>query len=38
MSLKEQDPLHPDLDIANAYSFNGGVRHASLFRGTLGRV
>ena len=33
MSLKEQDPLHPDLDIANAYSFNGGVRHASLFRG-----
>lgn len=33
MSLKEQDPLHPDLDIANAYSFNGGVRHSNLFRG-----
>jgi hypothetical protein len=33
MSLKEQDPLHPELDIANAYSFNGGVRHSSLIRG-----
>jgi len=33
MSLKEEDPLHPDLDIANAYSFNGGVRHSNLFRG-----
>jgi hypothetical protein len=33
MSLKEQDPLHPDLDIANAYSFNGGVRHSNLFHG-----
>ncbi|MGD8895052.1 MAG: hypothetical protein PVJ73_03365 [Acidobacteriota bacterium] len=33
MSLKEQDPIHPDLDIANAYFFNGGVRHSSLFRG-----
>ena len=33
MSLKEKDPLHPDLDIADAYSFNGGVRHANLFRG-----
>jgi hypothetical protein len=33
MSLKEPDPLHPDLDIANAYSFNGGVRHSNLFRG-----
>jgi hypothetical protein len=33
MSLKESDPLHPDLDIANAYSFNGGVRHSNFFRG-----
>jgi hypothetical protein len=33
MSLKENDPLHPDLDIANAYSFNGGVRHANLIGG-----
>jgi hypothetical protein len=33
MSLKENDPLHPELDIANAYSFNGGVRHSSLLRG-----
>ena len=33
MNLKERDPLHPDLDIANAYSFNGGVRHSNLFRG-----
>jgi hypothetical protein len=31
MSLKEKDPRHPELDIANAYSFNGGLRHASLF-------
>ena len=31
MSLKEQDPLHPDLDIANAYSFNAGLRHSNLF-------
>jgi hypothetical protein len=36
MSLKEQDPLHPDLDISNAYSFNGGVRHSNLFRGISG--
>jgi len=36
MSLKEQDPLNPDLDIANAYSFNGGVRHSNLFRGISG--
>ena len=33
MSLKESDPLHPDLDIANAYSFNGGVRHSRFLRG-----
>jgi hypothetical protein len=31
MSLKEPDPRHPELEIANAYSFNAGVRHASLF-------
>jgi hypothetical protein len=31
MSLKERDPRHPELDLANAYSFNGGVRHANLF-------
>jgi hypothetical protein len=31
MSLKERDPRHPELDVANAYSFNGGVRHANLF-------
>jgi len=31
MSLKEEDPRHPELNIANAYSFNGGVRHANLF-------
>jgi hypothetical protein len=31
MSLKEKDPRHPELDVANAYSFNGGVRHADLF-------
>ena len=31
MSLKEQDPRHPELDLANAYSFNAGVRHANLF-------
>jgi hypothetical protein len=27
MSLKEQDPRHPELNIANAYSMNAGVRH-----------
>ena len=31
MSLKEPDPRHPELDIANAYSVNAGVRHADLF-------
>ena len=35
MSLKEKDPRHPELDIANAYSFNGGVRHSSLFGSSL---
>jgi hypothetical protein len=30
MSLKEPDPRYPDLDRANAYSFNGGLRHANL--------
>ena len=36
MSLKEQDPRHPELNIANAYSFNGGIRHASLFGLSVG--
>ena len=31
MRLKEPDPRHPELEIANAYSFNAGVRHANLF-------
>ena len=31
MSLKEEDPRHPELNLANAYSANAGVRHASLF-------
>ncbi len=31
MSLKEPDPRHPELDVANAYSFNAGVRHSDLF-------
>ncbi len=31
MSLKEPDPRHPELDIANAYSGNVGVRHADVF-------
>ncbi len=31
MSLKEPDPRNPELEVANAYSFNGGVRHAGLF-------
>jgi hypothetical protein len=31
MSLKEKDPRHPELDVANAYSFNAGIRDASLF-------
>jgi hypothetical protein len=31
MSLKEPDPLHPELDRGNAYSFNAGVRHSNLF-------
>jgi len=35
MSLKEKDPRHPELDVANAYSFNAGVRHANLFASGL---
>ncbi len=31
MSLKGQDPRHPELNLANAYSGNAGVRHASAF-------
>ncbi len=31
MSLREPDKRNPELDIANAYSFNAGVRHANLF-------
>ena len=31
MSLKEPDPRHPELEIANAYSGNVGVRHADVF-------
>jgi hypothetical protein len=30
MSLKEEDPRHPELNIANAYSANAGLRHANL--------
>ena len=33
--LKEPDPRNPELDIANAYSFNAGVRHANLFSSRL---
>ncbi len=36
MSLKEQDPRNPELNVANAYSFNGSVRHANLFGLSLG--
>jgi hypothetical protein len=36
MSLKEPDPRHPELNVANAYSFNGGLRHASLFGLSVG--
>jgi hypothetical protein len=31
MSLKEPDPRHPELDVANAYSASAGLRHADLF-------
>ena len=31
MSLKEKDPRNPELEIANAYSGNAGVRHSNLF-------
>lgn len=30
-SLKQKDPRHPELDVANAYSFNAGLRHANVF-------
>ena len=30
MSLKEDDPRHPELNLANAYSANAGVRHTNL--------
>ncbi len=35
MSLKEPDPRHPELNLANAYSFNAGVRHSNLFSSGL---
>lgn len=35
MSLKEEDPRHPELDIANAWSFNAGVRHSNVFSSGL---
>jgi hypothetical protein len=35
MSLKEPDPRHPELNIAGAYSFNAGLRHANLFSSGL---
>jgi hypothetical protein len=35
MSLKEPDKRNPELDIANAYSFNAGVRHANVFSSGL---
>jgi len=38
MNLKEQDPLHPDLNLANAWFANAGVRHANLFAGFAARV
>ncbi len=31
MSLKEKDPRHPELDLANAYSLNAGLRQDDLF-------
>jgi len=31
MSLREPDPRHPELNLANAYSVNGGLRHQSLW-------
>jgi hypothetical protein len=36
MSLKEPDPRHPELDIANAYSGNVGVRHADVLGLSVG--
>jgi hypothetical protein len=35
MSLKESDPRAPELDIANAYSFNAGLRHSNLLSSGL---
>jgi hypothetical protein len=35
MSLKEKDPRNPELEIANAYSFNAGVRHSDFFSSGL---
>jgi len=35
MSLKEPDPRHPELNLANAYSVNAGVRHSNLFSSGL---
>jgi len=35
MSLKEPDPRQPELDIANAFSVNAGLRHANLFSSGL---
>ena len=32
MSLKQGDPRHPELNLANAYSANAGIRHANLLR------
>jgi hypothetical protein len=36
MSLKEDDPRNPELNVANAYSVNGGVRHADLYGLSVG--
>jgi len=35
MSLKQPDPRYPELDLANAYSFNAGVRHANFLSSGL---
>jgi hypothetical protein len=34
-SLKEKDPRHPELNLANAYSFNAGLRHDDVFSSGL---
>ena len=36
MSLKERDPRHPELNLANAYSVNAGVRHGALLGFSVG--